>query len=457
MVTPPSQAGKRYLRLGVGMVGFLCLALLAYTQIFSMGNFLYGRLSEDVVLLVIGVYLVFFLCLLVLRYLGLMVYSFMEHIAYVQRPDIAPSDNFQQEESLPLISLVVPAYNEAMVIQPALRNLLELDYPHYEVIVVDDGSSDETFELASEVARESQHVRVRVVRKKNGGKADALNTGIAVSRGEFVLCMDGDTKLSTDTLRAMIRHFDDPRVGAVAGNVKVLNRENIITRAQALEYIEGLAMARRAQSFVRAVNIIPGPCGMFRKSVVRALGGYDSDTYAEDCDLTLKILLDGWHIVYEPNAVAWVETPSRMLDLIKQRYRWTRGILQAMRKHRETLWHPRRDGVVSTMMLWYMLFEGILWPISNVLGNVFFCYVGLKYGVVLFVLYWWLQLTFLDIVAASYCVIIEKEQPSLIPYALVFRLYYLLVIDVAKVFATIEEWRGAHMTWGKLEREGKLT
>jgi cellulose synthase/poly-beta-1,6-N-acetylglucosamine synthase-like glycosyltransferase len=267
--------------------------------------------------------------------------------------------------------------------------------------------------------------------------------------------MDGDTKLSRNTLRVCVPYFDNPRIGAVAGNVKVINRENIWSRIQALEYVEGLAMARKAQSFVRSVNIIPGPLGMFRKSVLREVGGYDHDTFAEDCDLTLKILMRGYHIAYEHRAVALVETPTSLLNLLKQRYRWTRGILQAIGKHAWALWAPRRAGV-NFFILWYMLFEGIIWPFTNVLANFFFIYVSLQYGLITLLFYWWLQLTILDVVAAGYCVIIEDEEPSLILYSFFFRLFYIVIIDISKVFATIEEWRGHTMTWGKLEREGKL-
>jgi cellulose synthase/poly-beta-1,6-N-acetylglucosamine synthase-like glycosyltransferase len=278
---------------------------------------------------------------------------------------------------------------------------------------------------------------------------------MSVARGEFILNMDGDSKLSSNTLRACIRHFDDPSIGAVAGNVKVINRENIWSNIQALEYVEGLAMARKAQSFMRAVNIIPGPLGMFRKSVLKQVGGYDHDTFAEDCDLTLKMLMRGWHIAYEPTAIAWVETPSSLLNLLKQRYRWTRGILQATNKHSQALWQPRKAGV-NCFILWYMLFEGIMWPFSTLLGNIFFAYVGIQYGLATLLFLWWLQLTVLDVVAAAYCVVIEEEEPSLIIYAVMFRLFYINIIDVSKVFATIEEWRGNTMTWGKLDREGKL-
>jgi poly-beta-1,6-N-acetyl-D-glucosamine synthase len=394
--------------------------------------------------------------LLIFRYALMIIYSFMDHLETMfKRRDDSPRPEFREDAGLPMVTLVVPAFNEGLVIQPALRSLLQLDYPNYEIVVIDDGSTDDTYERAMVVAKESREIRVRVITKRNGGKAEALNTGMSVARGEFVLNMDGDSKLTSNTLRACIKHFENPRVGAVAGNVKVLNRENVWSNIQALEYVEGLAMARKAQSFMRVVNIIPGPLGMFRKSVLQQVGGYDHDTFAEDCDLTLKILMRGWHIAYEPTAIAWVETPSRLLDLLKQRYRWTRGILQATRKHSHAMWQPRKAGI-NFYILWYMLFEGILWPFSTVLGNIFFVYVGLQYGLATLLFYWWLQLTVLDVVAAAYCVIIEEEDPSLVIYAIMFRLFYINIIDIAKVFATIEEWRGNTMTWGKLEREGKL-
>ncbi|MGQ0709779.1 MAG: glycosyltransferase family 2 protein [Rhodoferax sp.] len=432
----------------VGVVAYLYESVRHTQGAFSV-------LLEHYVLMALSLYLLVFLALLIVRYAVMIVYSFMDHLENMLRRRVAPRPSYREETALPMVSLVVPAYNEGLVIQAAIRSLFELDYPNYEIIVVDDGSTDDTYEKATEAARESEEVPVRVITKRNGGKAEALNTGMSVARGEFVLNMDGDTKLSRNTLRACIQHFENPRVGAVAGNVKVINRENIWTNIQALEYVEGLAMARKAQSFMRVVNIIPGPLGIFRKSVLQQVGGYDHDTFAEDCDLTLKILMRGWHIAYEPTAIAWVESPSRLLDLLKQRYRWTRGILQATEKHSHALWQPRKAGI-NCFILWYMLFEGILWPFSTVIGNLFFVYLGLQYGLATLLFYWWLQLTVLDVVAAAYCVVVEEEEPSLIIYAIMFRLFYINIIDVSKVFATIEEWRGTAMTWGKLEREGKL-
>lgn len=443
---------SRYALAVAVMCGLVFLMAWSYQSVkAAQGSF--ALLLESYVLAAIGIYLLFFLGLLVLRYAILILYSFMDHLEMLRRgPPVFTS---REENSLPMISLVVPAFNEGVVIEAAIRSLLLLDYPNYEILVIDDGSTDDTYEKALGVAREAHNIPVRVVTKRNAGKAEALNTGMSLARGEFILNMDGDSKLSTNTLRVCIRHFDDPKIGAVAGNVKVINRENIWSRIQALEYVEGLAMARKAQSFLRAVNIIPGPLGMFRKSVLQQVGGYDHDTFAEDCDLTLKLLMQGWHIAYEPSAVAWVETPSRLLNLLKQRYRWTRGILQATAKHSHSLWQPRKAGI-NCFILWYMLFEGIMWPFSTMLANFFFIYVALQYGLASLLLLWWLQLTVLDVIAAVYCVIIEEEEPSLIVYAVMFRLFYINIIDVSKVFATIEEWRGHTMTWGKLEREGKL-
>ncbi len=435
----------------VGVIYLLAVTYGAVSR--SQGEF--AVVLENYALMAVTIYLMVFLLLLILRYVVLILYSFMDHLESLFNRRNAPPPRFREEANLPLVTLVVPAFNEGLVIQPAVRSLLALDYPNYEIIVIDDGSTDDTYEKAMVVARESRDVPVRVVTKRNGGKAQALNTGMSLARGEFIVNMDGDTKLSGNALRVCIRHFENPRIGAVAGNVKVLNRENIWSRIQALEYVEGLAMARKAQSFMRTVNIIPGPLGMFRKSVLQQVGGYDHDTFAEDCDLTLKLLMRGWHIAYEPHAIAWVETPTRLLDLLKQRYRWTRGILQATSKHSHALWQPRKAGV-NCFILWYMLFEGIMWPFSTLLGNLFFIYVGIQYGLATLLFFWWLQLTVLDVIAGAYCVIIEEEDPSLILYAVMFRLFYINIIDISKVFATIEEWRGHHMTWGKLEREGKL-
>jgi poly-beta-1,6 N-acetyl-D-glucosamine synthase len=388
-----------------------------------------------------------FLVVLIVRYVLLLWLSYLQHIENRGRDAECTHQ--------PAVTILVPVYNEEAVIAPALRSLLELRYPVFHVIVIDDGSSDRTFERASALAGRYGDSTIRVVRKRNGGKASALNTGITMATTEFVLCMDGDSRLHADTLKFAMRHFVDPRIGAVAGNVKVVNRDNIWTRLQALEYVEGLNTARRAQGFLRVVNIIPGPIGVFRRDALLRAGGYDTDTFAEDADLTLKLLTAGWHVAYEERAIAYTEAPERYLDLIKQRYRWTRGILQALRKRATWLGAPQR-GVALWLSLLVMLFEAVVWPTMNVVGNLLFTVAALSAGAASGVLYWWALLTMLDVAAALYAVGMEGEDLRLVPYAVGYRFFFITMIDVAKLFATAEEVARVRMTWGKLERAGRL-
>jgi cellulose synthase/poly-beta-1,6-N-acetylglucosamine synthase-like glycosyltransferase len=290
-----------------------------------------------------------------------------------------------------------------------------------------------------------------VITKSNGGKASALNAGIAYSKHPLVFCMDADSYLEPQTLRRAARHFSDPAVGAVAGNVKVENRNSLITRLQALEYIEGLNMPRRAQGFVAAVNIVPGPVGMFRREALEEIGGYDADTFAEDADLTLKMMEAGWRVVYEDAAIAWSEAPERWIDLVQQRYRWTRGILQAIRKRKGILLRPFPDFPlwVSTLQLG---FEALVWPAMNVFAHLFFAIVALLFGAGELILYWIVLLTLLDLVAALVTVSMEEESLSLVPMALIYRFVFILFLDVVKMFATVEELFRLEMGWGKLQR-----
>ncbi|HYH79983.1 MAG TPA: glycosyltransferase [Longimicrobium sp.] len=388
-----------------------------------------------------------FMFLLVLRYLSLLWLGYLHF-----RHDVREADD--GDDFTPPVSIVVPAYNEGRIIAASIRSLLAQRYPRFEVLVVDDGSTDDTYAQAAAFSGRQGGVNVRVVSKGNSGKAGALNTGIALSRYPFVLCVDGDSRLSENTLRRMVRHFRDPDVAAVAGNVKVVNRIGFWARLQALEYIEGHNMARRAQGFMRAVNIIPGPVGMFRRETVQRLGGYDTDTYAEDADLTLKILAAGWRVEYEASALAFTEAPESLNALIKQRYRWTRGILQALRKQRRVLTDPQSFNTWLSVVM--MLFEALLWPAMNVAGSIFFVTIAVAFGASAHLLAWWVLLTLLDLAAALYTVAMEGEDLKLVPLAVVYRFVFVLLIDVAKLFATVEEFMKVEMTWGKLERLGRI-
>ena len=426
--------------IGIGAAALTVLIALALAFSLDPGAISTPALHTSVLLLRV------FLVVLITRYLLLLWLGYLHHIE---------SGSGGQNWVLPPVTIIVPVYNEQRVITSALQSLLALDYPEFHILVIDDGSTDDTRELASGFVGNYGRVSVKVVTKINGGKAAALNTGLAMATTPYVLCMDGDSRLDPSTLRHAMVHFEDPRVAAVAGNVKVVNRNNIWTRLQALEYIEGLNLARRAQGFLRIVNIIPGPIGVFRRDVLARVGGYDNDTFAEDADLTLKLVTAGWHVVYEERAIAWTEAPEVFIDLTRQRYRWTRGILQSLRKRASVLSSPR-DQLVTWMSVAFMFFEAVLWPAVNILGGLMFTLAALFAGVASGIFYWWVLLTILDVAAALYTVVMEEEDLALVPYAVIYRFLFVTMIDVAKLFATIEEAANVRMTWGKLERVGRI-
>src|SRR3954470_612361 len=424
----------------------LSIAVIAGVVLLTFFLFRYPQKLGPVFIAALVITLASFLLLLILRHFLVIWFS------YLHQRELASGEAY---ENYPFVSVIVPAYNEGEVIQSSLSSLLELRYPYYEIIAVDDGSTDGTFEKMKEFEGNHYGVRVSVYRKENSGKADTLNYGIRRSKAPIVVCMDSDSRLTADALRYAMFHFRDPHVGAVAGNVKVINRHNIWTKLQALEYIEGLNIVRNAQAFFRSVNVIPGPIGIFRRKAIEATGGYDSDTFAEDFDMTVKILADGWKINYEPKAVAYTEAPEELLDIIQQRYRWSRGILQALRKQRHLL--TQTDGVVTTpLSLWYMIFEGLVWPAMNIFANVFFVWIALLYGMTKLLVLWWLLLTVLDLLIAVHATLMKKESMRLVPYAVLYRFFYILIIDVTKPFATLEELFGLDMQWGKLARRGRI-
>lgn len=420
------------------------IATVVLTAVFVVGAIFATPRIQEILVRAVLVTLVIFLIILFVRYFALLWFAYLGH---AERNVLG----IRKHHEMPPVSVIVPAYNEGELMDRALASLLELDYPEYEVVVVDDGSTDDTLERAARFEGRHGPVEVTVVTKRNGGKAAALNAGIAASKHPFVLCMDADSYLEPKTLLRAVEHFADASVGAVAGNVKVENRGKLITNLQALEYIEGLNMPRRAQGFVAAVNIVPGPVGMFRREALDEIGGYETDTFAEDADLTLKMMAAGWRVVYEDQAIAWSQAPQRWMDLVQQRYRWTRGILQAIRKRKGLFLRPFPDFPlwISTIQLG---FEALVWPVLNIGAHLFFAIVALLYGAGELIAYWMILLTLLDLVAALVTVSMEEESLTLVPMALIYRFVFILFLDVVKTFATIEELFRLEMGWGKLER-----
>ena len=438
------DTGNLYLRriMISGLLSLILLFIIIYTlpkTILSVTSLLEYSIIVSLVLFLV-ILLVRYFVILFLAYLYLNEYTFLEENSFS-----------------PFVSIIVPVYNEAKVLIQSLQSLLNLNYKNFDIIIVNDGSTDNTKEIAEEYVGYKKgkynQIKITLINKENGGKSTALNAGIKYSESKFVLCMDGDSQLSPDSLKRAVRHFKDENIGAVAGNVKVLNRKRFLTDLQALEYIEGLNMARSAQSFIRAVNIIPGPIGLFRKDAIAQAGYYSSDTFAEDADLTLKILAKGWKIYYEPRAISFTEAPSSFQQLLKQRYRWTRGIIQSIRKHKKLLINPIIN-FRNTVILWSMVYEALIWPPMNIAAHLFFIIAALVFGFSSLIIFWWIALALLDFISALYCIAVEKEEARLLPYTIIYRMFFILVIDICKAMSTIEEFLGIKMTWGKLERSG---
>lgn len=265
------------------------------------------------------------------------------------------------EEELPLVSVILPVFNEEPVVERTLAALRASDYPNLEVIAVDDGSTDDTLTILRRFAE--SWPTLRVLTQPNGGKSIASNHGIMAARGQIVVTLDGDTLFEPQTIRMFARHFTDPTgkrpVGAVAGHVKVGNRTGILTMWQSLEYISGICVTRMGESVAGAISIVPGACAAWRKDALQAAGGYSHDTLAEDADLTMTLQKLGWAVVQENRAVAWTEAPMTVRGLAKQRLRWTYGNLQALWKHAGMLFRPRH-GFLGMVALPYTLLATVV-------------------------------------------------------------------------------------------------
>ena len=254
----------------------------------------------------------------------------------------------------PRIDVLVAAYNEAPVIARTVASLLASRGVDARVIVVDDGSIDGTGDEVQ--AAFGSDPRVRLARKPNGGKASALNLALSMSDAAVVVGVDADTQLAPDALALLARWFADPAVGAVAGNVKVGNRRNLVTRWQSVEYVTSQNVDRRAMSRLNAITVVPGAVGAYRAEALRAVGGYRSDTLAEDMDLTWRLRRAGWTLVNERDARAYTEAPETLGALFRQRFRWSFGTLQCLWKHRSALFRYGWFGGLALPTLWLFQF-----------------------------------------------------------------------------------------------------
>ncbi|MDQ7992538.1 MAG: glycosyltransferase family 2 protein, partial [Propionicimonas sp.] len=264
-------------------------------------------------------------------------------LKYRRPPADAPPEAGSVFDTPPRVSVVVPAYNEAVVIGNCVRSIARSNYPDFEVICVDDGSSDNTFELMAGLAGELSGVRA--VRQDNAGKGAALNRGLGLASGEVVMLVDADGIFRPDTITEMVRGFDDPAVGAVCGDDRTVNLDRVQTRFLALVSHVGTGLMRRALHMLHALPVVSGNTGAFRRDVLELTGPLREDTVGEDLELTWRIYRAGYRVAFRPTALVYAESPSTVAGLFKQRVRWARGLLQSVGMHRDLVGNRGQLGI----------------------------------------------------------------------------------------------------------------
>ncbi|MFB8777394.1 bifunctional polysaccharide deacetylase/glycosyltransferase family 2 protein [Streptomyces broussonetiae] len=346
------------------------------------------------------------------------------------------------------VSVLVPAYNEAKCIENTVRSLMASEHP-IEIIVIDDGSTDGTARIVEAMGVPN----VRVVRQLNAGKPAALNRGLANASHDIVVMMDGDTVFEPATVRELVQPFGDPRVGAVAGNAKVGNRDTLIGAWQHIEYVMGFNLDRRMYDILRCMPTIPGAVGAFRRSALQRIGGMSEDTLAEDTDVTMALHRDGWRVVYAENARAWTEAPETVQQLWSQRYRWSYGTMQAIWKHRRALVDRGPSGRFGRVGLPLVSLFMVLAPLLAPLIDVFLLY-GLIFGPTQKTIVAWLGVLLIQAVCAAYAFRLDREKMTHLISLPLQQILYRQLMYVVLLQSWITALTGGRLRWQKLRRTG---
>jgi peptidoglycan-N-acetylglucosamine deacetylase len=370
----------------------------------------------------------------------------------------------------PPVAVLIPAYNEEKVIERTIQGALDSDYPNLRVVVIDDGSKDRTLEIARRAfAAEEAARKVLILTRPNGGKAEALNFGLEhIEDAEFFVGIDADTIIAPDAIARLVPHFLNPKVAAVAGNAKVGNRVNLWTRWQALEYITSQNFERRALNTMGAVSVVPGAIGAWRSQAVREAGGYHVDTVAEDADLTMALLRNGYRVEYEDLALAFTEAPTTANALMRQRFRWSFGILQAIFKHKGVF---ARKGALGFVALPNILIFQILLPLVSPFIDVMFAVGVIWYFIQKHfhpdstdpasfqrLLIFFVAFLVIDFLASALAFALERRQPEaredawLLSQVWLQRFAYRQVFSIV-LFRTLKRAiQGRPFAWDKLDR-----
>ncbi|MDP9085682.1 MAG: glycosyltransferase [Pseudomonadota bacterium] len=364
------------------------------------------------------------------------------------------------------VSVLIPAYNEATVIERSVRQVLASERVRIEVIVIDDGSSDATSAVVQEHFAGDERVRLLTI--ANGGKANALNRGLELATGEIVVALDADTQFEPNTIARLARWFVDPKLGAVAGNAKVGNRINLVTKWQALEYVTAQNLERRALAQLGAMTVVPGAVGAWRKAAIEAVGGYPPDTLAEDQDLTIAVQRAGWGVMHDQHAVAWTEAPQSLGQLARQRFRWAFGTIQCLWKHKRVMLTGRPRGLALVGLPQVMLFQLVFAVISpiidlalviNIIATITSIHEhGLSSvkGDPVRMGEYWLLFAAIDLTAGLIAFVLEKrEDKKLLAWLVPMRFVYRQTMYYVVIKAIIQALRGPRVGWASIARTGK--
>ncbi|MEU1298558.1 bifunctional polysaccharide deacetylase/glycosyltransferase family 2 protein [Streptomyces shenzhenensis] len=348
------------------------------------------------------------------------------------------------------VSVIVPAYNEKECIAGTLRSLARSTHP-IEIIVVDDGSTDGTAEIAESLGLPN----VRVVRQRNAGKPAALNNGVRHASHDIVVMMDGDTVFEPDTVRQLVQPFADPEVGAVAGNAKVGNRDTVIGAWQHIEYVMGFNLDRRMYDLLRCMPTIPGAIGAFRREAVLEVGGMSDDTLAEDTDITIALHRAGRRVVYQEHARAWTEAPGSLGQLWSQRYRWSYGTMQALWKHRKSLTDRGPSGRFGRVGMPLVVLFQIVTPLFAPLIDVFTVYsmvfIDLRAALLA-----WLAVLGVQLLCAAYAFRLDREKYRYLLMMPLQQLAYRQLMYLVLIHSSITALTGGRLRWQKLKRTGEV-
>jgi len=365
------------------------------------------------------------------------------------------------------VGVVIAAYNEEKVIAQTITSLLASTWRDLDILVVDDGSTDRTAQVVRD--RFAGEPRVRVITKANGGKAAALNAGLLEMKTDVVVALDADTVFLPDTIRLLVAHFADPDVAAVAGNAKVGNRQRVLTRLQALEYITSQNLDRRAFDLMNCITVVPGAVGAWHRGRVLAAGGYHVDTLAEDSDLTIRLLRDGYRVAYEDRAIALTEAPETLGQFLKQRFRWMFGMLQVSFKHLGAmkLRDSKAVGLIAlpNILVFQLLFS-LVAPVADLVA--FGILVDLAWdaatgalrvdaggGAVFLLLFF--AFVLLDTLAAAIAFRHEPgEDRRLLLWVVPQRFFYRQLIYFVAIRAALAAIRGSAVGWGALKRSASV-